>query len=127
MIEGVKSEVDIDNLEHGNPNSIELWIKYISFFIAKNDYSKAKTVAEHALNAVTFENSEQLFEFWTTYLNLEVVFGSEESLKKIFERACAATNSLKMHKHLLKAFNNCDKNEVIFVCLSFQFQCVAFF
>lgn len=54
LIEGLESEMDFDRLLSGNPNSTEAWIKYIAFFVAKNDYKKAKTIAERAINAVNF-------------------------------------------------------------------------
>uniref|UniRef100_A0A915EMV0 Suppressor of forked domain-containing protein n=1 Tax=Ditylenchus dipsaci TaxID=166011 RepID=A0A915EMV0_9BILA len=39
------------------------------------------------------------------------MFGTEDSMREVFSRACASTDSLKMHKHLAKALKNCSKNE----------------
>lgn len=54
LIASAESEADFEKLVSGNPNSSETWIKYIAFFAAKNDYKKAKTIAEQALKAINF-------------------------------------------------------------------------
>lgn len=42
---------------------------------------------------------------------MEVMFGDEQSLRAVFERACGAADSLKMHKHLVKALCACGRHE----------------
>lgn len=68
-----------------------------------------------------FRNDKDLFNIWVIYLNLEVLFGNEQSLKTVFERACAATNSLQMHKQMIKVLKKSGKNEVILILIKFYY------
>lgn len=63
---------------------------------------EAREIAERALVAISFREEAELFNVWTAYLNLEVMFGDADSLKAVFDRAIQATNSLKMHKQMAR-------------------------
>ncbi len=45
-------------------------------------------------------------------LNMELSYGTEETLKSTFERAVTVTDALKMHKQMVKIYQNAGRNEV---------------
>lgn len=110
--ENAQSESDFDRLVTGNPNSSDLWIKYMAFFLQKKETDKARFTAERALDVIHYREEQERQNVWTAYLNLEVMLGSPESLKAVFERAIQNADSLKMHKLLAKIYTNRKMNEV---------------
>ena len=85
-------------------------------------YSKRCNVIAY----VNLSEKTELFNIWSAYLNFEVMMGSNESLNDIFHRACSATDSLTMHKQLVKGLQNhpdaSSKDEVILKFLESYFQ-----
>ncbi|KAL4002483.1 S1 RNA binding domain family protein [Acanthocheilonema viteae] len=100
---------DFDRLVAGTPNSSILWIRYITFFLERNDVEKARAVAERALSVINFREEDEIFNVWTAYLNLEGNFGTSESLKAVFDNAIKNTDSLKMYKQMVKIYQNLGK------------------
>ncbi|VDN03170.1 unnamed protein product [Thelazia callipaeda] len=107
------SSHDFDRLVAGSPNSSMLWIRYITFFLERNEIEKARAIAERALAAINFREEDEIFNIWTAYLNLEANFGTDDSLKTVFDRAIRNTDSLKMCKQMVKIYQNVGKTEVI--------------
>lgn len=106
-----ESPADFDRLLTASPNSSELWIKYMTFFASKDQLQEARNIIERAFDVVSHREQEELFNIWTAYLNFEVIYGTEESLKKVFERAAASMDSLKMHKQLAEIYEHHGKAE----------------
>ncbi|VDN57227.1 unnamed protein product [Dracunculus medinensis] len=111
------SASDFDRLVIGNPNCSELWIRYMSFFMEKNDITKARAVAEKALQLINFREEDEIFNVWTAYLNLENSYGNIETLKAVFDRAIKNTDALKMYKQMAKIYqsvNNVEEADILF-------------
>uniref|UniRef100_A0A0R3RVQ9 S1 motif domain-containing protein n=1 Tax=Elaeophora elaphi TaxID=1147741 RepID=A0A0R3RVQ9_9BILA len=102
---------DFDRLVAGTPNSSILWIRYITFFLERNNVEKARAVAERALSVINFREEDEIFNIWTAYLNLEGNFGTNESLKAVFENAIKNTDALKMYKQMVKIYQNLEKTQ----------------
>ncbi|VDO31219.1 unnamed protein product [Onchocerca flexuosa] len=102
---------DFDRLVACTPNSSILWIRYITFFLEKNNVEKARAVAERALSVINFREEDEIFNVWTAYLNLEGNFGTSESLKAVFDNAVRNTDALKMYKQMVKIYQNLGKME----------------
>ncbi|VDK79654.1 unnamed protein product [Litomosoides sigmodontis] len=100
---------DFDRLVAGTPNSSILWIRYITYFLERNDVEKARAVAERALSVINFREEDEIFNVWTAYLNLEGNFGTSESLKAVFDNAIKNTDALKMYKQMVKIYQNLGK------------------
>lgn len=60
----------------------------------------------------SFREEEEIFNLWTAFLNLEANFGSDESLKAVFDNAIKNTDSIKMHKQMIKIYQNVGKIRV---------------
>lgn len=84
----------------------------MAFFLQKNETDKARFIAERALDVIHYREELERQNVWTAYLNLEVMLGTPESLKAVFERATQNADSLKMHKQLAKIYGNRKMNAV---------------
>ncbi|KHJ90975.1 tetratricopeptide repeat protein [Oesophagostomum dentatum] len=106
-----ETQEDFARLLRKDPNSAELWIRYISFFLEKNDLTKARATAERALTVINYREEDEIFNLWTAYLNMEVAYGDEDTTKEIFKRACGNADSYKVHKQMAAIFSENGKNE----------------
>lgn len=94
----------------GQPNSSLLWIKYMSTALKMVDLSRSRIIAERALTSISFRQEQEKMNLWLAYLNMENLYGTEESLRKIFERSCVYCDSKVMHLQMAKIFVNSGKH-----------------
>ncbi|KAJ1375061.1 hypothetical protein KIN20_038284 [Parelaphostrongylus tenuis] len=104
-----ETQEDFSRLLRKDPNSAEIWIRYISFFLEKNDLSMARATAERALTVINYREETEIFNIWTAYLNMEVMYGDENSTKEIFQRSCGNADALKMHIQMAAIFSEAGK------------------
>lgn len=105
------SDSDYNRLVMCNPNSSEPWISYMAYQAQTGNLEDARKVAENALDTIDSKEEEERLNVFIAYMNLEVSAGDEESLKKVFVRACAAHNPYEVHKRLAAIFVNAKKYE----------------
>ncbi|CAG9854962.1 unnamed protein product [Phyllotreta striolata] len=91
-----------DRLLLANPNSSELWTKYIAFHTAATEFDKARVVAKRALEAINMTLVDERFNIWIALLNLENMLGTKESFDKTFEEAVKYNDSLKIYLQAVK-------------------------
>ncbi|XGW17333.1 hypothetical protein V3C99_002159, partial [Haemonchus contortus] len=106
-----ESQEDFARLLRKDPNSAEIWIRYISFFLGKNDLTKARATAERALTVINYREEAEIFNIWTAFLNMEVAYGDDTSTKEVFSRACGNADALKMHKQMAAIYSDNGKNQ----------------
>ncbi|GMR42087.1 hypothetical protein PMAYCL1PPCAC_12282, partial [Pristionchus mayeri] len=94
------SDGDYARALKGDPNDAQLWIRYMSHFMGKDELAKARAIAEKALTTINYREDAELFVLWCAYVNLEVSFGDVDSWNGVFTRACESADSYKMHKHM---------------------------
>nr|CAH7737780.1 unnamed protein product [Callosobruchus chinensis] len=99
-----------DRLLMGNPNSSELWTKYMSFHIASTEIDKARTVAKRALQAINATLVDERLNIWLALLNLENMFGTKESFEKTFEDAVKYNDSLTVYLKAIQMLAETGKN-----------------
>lgn len=63
------------------------------------------------LTTLSREEQEKL-NVWVAYMNLENMYGTEESLKEVFDRAVKHNEPLDVYHQLIKIYDNSDKYEV---------------
>jgi len=83
---------DFERLLAGNPNSSELWIRYMAFYLSLADIPSARKVAEKALDRIEFRQETEKLNVWTALLTLEHKYGNHDSLQKTVDRACGQCN-----------------------------------
>lgn len=70
-----------------NPNSSYLWTQFMAHHIGLQQYEAARQVAEKALSTIGVREKDELLNVWVAYLNVENLYGTEESLSAVFRRA----------------------------------------
>lgn len=119
-----QSTADFDKLVIKSPNDSAIWIKYINFFLETFELEKARAVAEKALQVIFYREEESKLRVWAEYMKLEDVHGSEQQLKKVFDRALQANDQLKVYNHLVRIYiasEKFDLAEQLYVTMTRKF------
>jgi rRNA biogenesis protein RRP5 len=109
---GPESNADFERLLLGSPNSSYLWIQYMSFQLQLSEVDKAREIARRAVEAISFREEQERLNVWIALLNLENVYGTDESLDKTFKEAARANDSKTVHLRLASIFDDSEKSEV---------------
>ena len=110
-----ESASDFERLLMGNPQSGELWVRYMAFQLKLSEVEKAREIAERALQTISPMTKEGLEEkkiIWTAMLNTELEYGTDDSLDEVFKRACVYNDSLDIHEGLCNIYIQAGKHEV---------------
>ena len=111
---GPQSVADFERLLLGQPNSSYLWLSYMAFHLQSGDVGKARGVAERAINTInrqSRETEQDAVNVWVGLINLENAYGDEESVDRVFKRACETNDVLEMHNRLISVYIQSGKNE----------------
>lgn len=100
---------DYERLLVSNPNSSLVWIKYIVFYLQSADLDKARHLALRALKSINYRLEDEKLNVWVAYMNFENMYGNNESLHEVFQKAVQACDSLKVHQHLAEIYFRSNK------------------
>ncbi|XP_060624305.2 protein RRP5 homolog isoform X1 [Anolis sagrei] len=100
---------DFDRLVLSNPDSSILWLQYMAFHLQATEIEKARAVAERALKTISFREEQEKLNVWVALLNLENMYGTEEALMKVFERAVQYNEPLKVFQQLADIYTGSEK------------------
>lgn len=106
------SNADFERLLLGSPNSSYLWVQYMSFQLQLSEIEKARELAKRALKTINFREEQEKLNVWIALLNLENVYGTEESLEAAFKDAARHNDSKTIHLRLAAIFDQSEKFEV---------------
>ena len=107
-----ESNADFERLLLGSPNSSYLWIQYMSFQLPLSEVDKAREIAQRAIKTINFREENEKMNVWIALLNLENVYGTDETLNSVFKEASRANDSKTVHLRLAAIFDQSDKSEV---------------
>jgi rRNA biogenesis protein RRP5 len=107
-----ESNADFERLLLGSPNSSFLWIQYMSFQLQLSEVDKAREVARRALKTINFREEQEKLNVWISLLNLENVYGTDESIEATFKDAARHNDSKTVHLRLASIFDQSEKYEV---------------
>lgn len=111
-VNGPQSVSDFERLLLGQPNSAELWIAYMAFQVQLSELGRAREIAERAIKAINVHEETEKFNVWSAWLNLEVEYGSSETLEDVFKRACQYNDAQEMHENLISIYIQSEKYDV---------------
>ncbi|KAF7663388.1 hypothetical protein LDENG_00211330 [Lucifuga dentata] len=94
-----------------SPNSSLLWLQYMAHHLQATQIEQARTVAERALKTISFREEQEKLNVWVALLNLENMYGTEESLKKVFERALQFCEPMPVYQQLADIYAKSDKTK----------------
>ena len=107
-----ESTSDFERVLLGSPNSSYLWIQYMSFQLQVAEIEKAREIAKRALDTINFREEKEKLNVWVALLNLENVYGSDESLETAFKDAARHCESKTVHLRLASILEQSGKHEV---------------
>ena len=103
---------DFERLLLTNPDDSSLWIQYIAFQIDNVDLAKGREIAEKAVETINPREQAKRLNVWTAYLNVEIEYGTEETLQEVFIRACQYHDEREVHERLISIYIKAGKYEV---------------
>lgn len=109
---GPQSVSDFERLLLGQPDSSQLWIQYMAFQMQLSELSKARDVAERAINAINIREQTEKMNVWIALLNLENTYGSDETVDEVFKRACQYNDAQEIHERLSSIYIQSGKHDV---------------
>lgn len=107
-----ESNADFERLLLGSPNSSYLWIQYMSFQLQLSEVDKAREIARRALQTINFREEQEKLNVWIALLNLENVYGTDETLEATFKDAARHNDSKTIHLRLAFIFDQAEKHQV---------------
>jgi rRNA biogenesis protein RRP5 len=109
---GPQSVSDFERLLLGQPDSSQLWIAYMAFQVQLSELGKARGVAERAIKAINIREETEKCNVWSAWLNLEVEYGTTETLEDVFKRACQYNDAQEVHETLISIYIQSEKHNV---------------
>ncbi|THH11892.1 hypothetical protein EW146_g7883 [Bondarzewia mesenterica] len=106
-----ESNADFERLLLGSPHSSYLWIQYMSFQLQLSEIDKAREVAKRALQTISFREEQEKLNVWIALLNLENVYGTDESLEDTLKDAARHSDSKTIHLRLASILEQSEKFE----------------
>ncbi|KAF2489783.1 rRNA biogenesis protein-like protein RRP5 [Lophium mytilinum] len=106
---GPQSVADFERLLMGQPNSAELWVRYMVFQRELNEIEKARQIARRALSSIFPREEAAKLDVWTALLHLENDFSSADAVDEVFKEACQYNNAQEMHDRLIKIYISSGK------------------
>ncbi|XP_069561077.1 protein RRP5 homolog isoform X2 [Brachyistius frenatus] len=94
-----------------SPNSSLLWLQFMAHHLQATQIEQARAVAERALKTISFREEQEKLNVWVALLNLENMYGTEESLKKVFERAVQFCEPMPVYQQLADIYAKSDKTK----------------
>jgi rRNA biogenesis protein RRP5 len=107
-----ESNADFERLLLGSPNSSYLWIRYMSFQLQLSEVDKAREIAHRALKVISFREEQEKLNVWISLLNLENVYGTNDSLEATFKDAARHNDAKTIYLRLAAIFQQSEKYEV---------------
>ncbi|XP_038146651.1 protein RRP5 homolog [Cyprinodon tularosa] len=104
-----QDEASFERLLLASPNSSLLWLQYMAHHLQATQIEQARAVAERALKTISFREEQEKLNVWVALLNLENMYGTEESLKKVFERAVQFCEPMPVYQQLADIYAQSNK------------------
>ncbi|KAJ3614113.1 hypothetical protein NHX12_017689 [Muraenolepis orangiensis] len=92
-----------------SPNSSLIWLQYMAYHLQATQIEQARSVAERALKTISFREEHEKLNVWVALMNLENMYGTEESLNKVFERAQQFCEPMPVFQHLADIYTRSNK------------------
>jgi rRNA biogenesis protein RRP5 len=97
---------DFERLLAGDPNSSELWIRYMAFHLSLADIPSARRIADKAFERIEMRKEREKLNVWSALLKLEHKYGSEETFQAAIDRACQQNNSKQVYLRACEILEN---------------------
>ncbi|KAK6851789.1 hypothetical protein PG995_011914 [Apiospora arundinis] len=108
---GPRTPADYEQLLNRRPNSSRLWIEYMAYQMQSSDLAGARKVAERAVTTINSTEETEKLNAWIAYLNLEIRFGTDETVDEVFKRALQVNDQQEVYQRVASIYIQEDKND----------------
>jgi rRNA biogenesis protein RRP5 len=108
---GPQTVSDFERLLLGQPDSSSLWIAYMAHQMQVSDLSKAREIAERALESINIREQTEKLNVWIAYLNLEVAYGTKTRVDEVFAKACLSNDKQEVYERLASIYIQSGKHK----------------
>ncbi|KAF2826020.1 nucleic acid-binding protein [Ophiobolus disseminans] len=108
---GPQSVADYERLLLGQPNSAEMWVRYMVFQRELNEIEKARQIARRALATINSREEPEKLDIWTALLHLENDVASDDAMEAVFKEACQHNDAREIHERMIKIYLSSGKVE----------------
>jgi rRNA biogenesis protein RRP5 len=109
---GPQSVADYERLLLGQPNSAELWVRYMVFQRELSEIEKARQIAQRALATINPREEKERLDVWTALLHLENDFGSADLVEDTLKEACQNNDAREVNERMIKIYISSGKLDV---------------
>ncbi|KAF2011475.1 nucleic acid-binding protein [Aaosphaeria arxii CBS 175.79] len=106
---GPQSVADYERLLLGQPNSAELWVRYMVFQRELNEIDKARQIARRALATMNTREEKERLDIWTALLHLENEHSSDDTVEETFKEARQNNDDREIHERMIKIYISSGK------------------
>lgn len=103
---------DFERLVMANLDESDTWIQFMACHLHSSEVDKARAIAKRALDTLNFRNEKGKLDIFAAWLNLENVYGTQESLMKVFGDAVRMNEPEKVFFRLVRIYIQSKKFEV---------------
>jgi rRNA biogenesis protein RRP5 len=103
------SPTDFDRVLLASPNSSFLWIQYMSYYLQLGDVEQARQISQRALKTINYREEEERLNIWIAMLNLESMFGTDDSFDKLFAQAIQTNDAKQVFLRTTDALESAEK------------------
>jgi rRNA biogenesis protein RRP5 len=109
---GPQSVADYERLLLGQPNSGEMWVRYMVFQRELNEIEKARQIARRALATINPREEKEKLDVWTALLHLENDVADDEAMDAVFKEAGQQNDAREIHERMIKIYLSSGKVDV---------------
>ena len=109
---GPRTPADYEQLLNRRPNSSAIWIEYMAYQMQSSDLAGARKVAERAINTVNSTEETEKLNAWIGYINLELQFGTDETLDEVFKRALQVNDQQEVYQRVASIYVQTYRHDV---------------
>ena len=100
---------EFEQMVMSSPNSSYVWIQYMAYLIAQGEVDKARGIAQRAIHTISFREQHEKFNVWLAWINTENIYGDDETLDEVFQKAMSHCSQSKLLKSVLDIFQQTHK------------------
>ena len=107
-----RTNEDFERLLVGEPNSGDLWTRYVNYRVASTDAGGGRRIAERALETIHYRHQAERMKVWLAFLKLEHDHGTTAGFQTCVDRACAANDPVEILVKVAEMHSKAGNNDL---------------
>lgn len=95
--ENPETEAEFERLLASDPNSSEIWMRYMSFHLSLANIDRARKVANQALERIEFRREQDKLNIFLALITIEHRYGTPETFDSAISRAAQYNNPKQVY------------------------------